>query len=169
MAAEDPAVSVVIPTYCEEATIKDCLMSVKKQRFEVGGIEIIVVDSNSPDQTRVISKEYADKVVNTKERGVSKARNLGADKAKGELLIFLDGDTILDPKCIMEIYKSFYDPKVVYVSGAILGLERPGLKETLSERLHYNLMNNISLVTAQIGFPFFPTVCCACRKTVFQA
>lgn len=159
---------MIIPTYREEENIERCLKSIKKQRFEKGKIEIIVVDSNSPDSTKAIAKKYADKVINIKARGVSKARNAGARKAKGEIILFLDADTLLDSRCIAEIYESFSDFNVVCVSGTVAGLERLGVMDNLFKFFHYSLMNKIAALTAHIGFPSFPTVCCACRKSVFH-
>lgn len=161
-------VSVIIPTFCEEKNIEHCLQSVKKQTFTNGKIETIVVDSNSPDNTRAIAQKYATKVVNLKDRGVSKARNIGAQEAKGELLLFLDADTILDHKFIAEIYETLTESNAVCVVGAVAGLERSGTVNNTFKFVHYSFVNWISELTARLGFPFFPTVCCACRKSVFH-
>lgn len=107
-------------------------------------------------------------MVNIKDRGVSKARNVGAQKAKGELLLFLDADTLLDPCFISEMCGSFTDPKVVCVSGAMAGLERLGVIDNMFKFLHYSLVNKVAALTAYLGFPFFPTVCVACRESVFH-
>ncbi len=168
IATKTPLVSIIIPTYCEEENIEQCLKSTGKQKFEKGKIEVIVVDSNSPDNTKTIAKKYADKVINIKDRGVSKARNVGAQRAKGEILLFLDADTLLDPRFIAEMYESFADSNVVCVSGSVGGLERLGIIGDLFKFFHYSLMNTVAALTAHFGFPSFPTVCCACRKSVFH-
>jgi glycosyltransferase involved in cell wall biosynthesis len=87
----NPAVSVIIPTYCEEAIIEGCLKSVVNQEFD-GRIETIVVDSHSPDNTRAVAEKCADKVIDVKARGVGKARNAGAKVAESQLLLFLDDE-----------------------------------------------------------------------------
>ena len=168
IATKEPLFSVIIPTYCEEQHIQRCLQSIQGQAFEKGGIETIVVDSDSPDNTRAIAQKTADKVVNLKNRGVGKARNVGAQKAKGELLLFLDADTILDSRFIAEIHEILADSKVVYVVGTMAGLERFGTVDDVFKFLHYGLVNLVSALTARLGFPFFPTVCCACRRSVFD-
>jgi glycosyltransferase involved in cell wall biosynthesis len=168
METRDVLISVVIPTYCEEQNIERCLQSIRRQAFEKGRIEIIVVDSNSPDNTRTIAQKYADKVVNLKDRGVSKARNVGAQEAKGELLLFLDADTILDFGFVTEIYEILADSNVVCTVGTMAGLERSKTVDNLFKFAHYGLVNCVSVVTAHLGFPFLPTVCCACRKSAFQ-
>jgi len=161
-------ISIIVPTYSEEENIEWCLKSITKQRFEKDAIEIIVVDSDSPDNTKAIAEKYADKVLNMRDRGVSKARNAGARRAKGEILLFLDADTILDSNFIAEMLESFTDPKVVCVSGFLVGLERLGMLDNLFKFFHYRLVNGIAALTARLGFPLFPTVSCACRKSVFH-
>jgi len=168
MATKDPLVSVIVPTYCEEQNIERCLQSIQRQVFKKGRIEVIVADSDSPDNTRAIARKYANKVVHLRRRGVSKARNIGAQKAKGELLLFLDADTVLDQEFISEIYEAFADSNAVCVVGSMAGLERVGTMDKLFKFLHYGLVNYVSTLSARLGYPFFPTVCCACRRSVFN-
>lgn len=168
IATKDYLVSVVIPTYREEQNIERCLQSIRRQVFEKGRIEAIVVDSNSPDNTRIIAQKYADTVVELKDRGVSKARNVGAKRAKGKLLLFLDADTVLDSKFLAEIYEIFANSNVVCIVGTMASLERFGTVDNLFNFLHYDLVNVVSALTSRLGFPLFSAVCLACRKSVFQ-
>ncbi|MEM4882354.1 MAG: glycosyltransferase [Candidatus Aenigmatarchaeota archaeon] len=101
---KNPKISVIIPTYNEEKYIEDTLLSIKYQRFNYP-YEIIVSDSNSKDKTIEIAKRYANKIIITKKRGISIGRNLGAKYAKGDILIFVDADTILLPNTLREVYK----------------------------------------------------------------
>lgn len=86
-------VSVIIPAYNAEATLAACLRSV-----DGSGAEIIVVDDGSVDGTTSITAEFHDAiVVRQTNRGVSAARNVGIDRARGEYLVFLDADdTLMD-------------------------------------------------------------------------
>lgn len=168
IAIKNPLVSIIIPTYCEEENIERCIRSIKKQRFENDKVEIIVVDSNSPDSTKTIGEKHADKVIIIKDRGVSKARNAGANQAKGKVLLFLDADTLLDPEFLDKMHQSFNDPEVVCVSGSVVGLEQLGFLDNLLNVLHFGFMNKISALTAHLGVPLFAAVCCACRKSVFH-
>lgn len=161
-------VSIIIPTYCEDENIARCLGSIREQKFERGGIETIIVDSDSPDDTRKIARRYTDKVANIKSRGVSKARNTGAQEARGGVLIFLDADTILHPDFVAEIYNGFSDPDIVCISGALVGLESLSVLDNLFKFFHYGLVNKIAALSARLGFPLFPTVCLACRRSVFH-
>jgi glycosyltransferase involved in cell wall biosynthesis len=163
-----PLVSVVIPTYCEEETIEGCLKSVEHQRFNQGLIESIVVDSHSPDDTRLVAAKNADKVLDLRARGVGRARNAGAKVAEGEFLLFLDADTYLEPNFVSEMYRAFSDRRVVCVSGILRSLERLEPLDRLFAVSHYGFTNKLAEVSARLGFPLFPSVCCGARKSVFD-
>ena len=167
MASLNPLVSVIIPTYCEEETIDGCLKSVVNQDFDYGRIESIVVDSHSPDNTRNVAKRSADRVIDLRARGVGRARNEGAKLAEGQLLLFLDADTYLETDFVSEMYQNFLDPSVVCVSGILRNLEPLQPLENLFAVSHYGFLNKLSALTARLGFPMFPSVCCGARKSVF--
>ena len=84
-------ISIVIPACNEENYIKDTLESIKMQDFK--NYEIIVICNGCTDNTEPIAKKYTKNVFNLKEGAVLKAKNFGAEKAKGDLIIFLDADT----------------------------------------------------------------------------
>ncbi len=91
-------ISIVIPALNEEKYIEKTLKEISKN------IEIIVVCDGCTDNTEKIAKKYA-RVYNIKERNVSLARNYGASKAKGETIIFLDADTLINNKVLDKIDK----------------------------------------------------------------
>jgi glycosyltransferase involved in cell wall biosynthesis len=163
-----PIVSVIIPTYNEEYTIEGCLRSIKNQIFNKGKIESIVVDSHSPDNTRVVAKKFANKVIDVKARGVGKARNIGAKHAEGKIVLFVDADTFLEKNFISEMYQTFKNPRIVCVAGVLKNLERLTPVDRLFAIFHYGFLNKLSTVTAYFGFPLFPSVCVASRKSVFE-
>ncbi len=90
-----PFVSVIIPAYNAEGTIRRCVESVLRQTFT--DIEVIVVDDGSCDGTLAVLRqmqiENARLVVRHQENaGVSAARNVGLALAKGEWVAFVDSD-----------------------------------------------------------------------------
>jgi len=92
-------VSIIISTLNEEKNIEKCLLSCKKQAYK--NIEIIVVDNFSKDKTLQIARKYTNKCyLSGNER--SSQRNLGAKKAKGKYLLFLDADMQLTKNCLTE-------------------------------------------------------------------
>lgn len=89
--------SVIIPAYNVEDTIARCVDSVLRQ--DVAGMEVIIVDDGSTDATPSICDAYtanpAVTVVHTVNGGLSVARNNGIERARGELITFVDSDDYL--------------------------------------------------------------------------
>ncbi|MFF3062679.1 CDP-glycerol glycerophosphotransferase family protein [Streptomyces sp. NPDC057909] len=94
-----PKFSLVVPVYRVQGYLRACLDSVLSQSFE--DFEIVAVDDHSPDACGRILDEYASmdgRVVPVhfeENRGIGKARDAGALKARGEYILFLDGDDTL--------------------------------------------------------------------------
>ncbi len=86
-------VSIIVPAYQEEKYIEDTLKAIKNQTCK--DIELIVVCNGCKDKTPEIARKYADIVYETKKKGVSFARNMGAKLAREEILMFVDADTKL--------------------------------------------------------------------------
>lgn len=84
-------ISIVIPTFNEEAFLPRLLASIKAQDFK--DVEVIVADNDSKDRTREIARRAGAKVVRGGLPG--QGRNRGAEAASGEHLLFLDADTVL--------------------------------------------------------------------------
>lgn len=93
--------SVIIPIYKVEQYLRQCIDSVLAQTYT--DLEIILVDDGSPDGCPAICDEYANqdsriKVIHKLNGGLSDARNVGLDVAKGEYIMFLDSDDWWDDK-----------------------------------------------------------------------
>lgn len=90
--------SVIIPAYNVENTLRRCVESVLSQ--SVDDMEVIIVDDGSEDGTAGICDEYDGKknikIVHQKNAGLSEARNKGLDIAEGELITFVDSDDYLE-------------------------------------------------------------------------
>jgi rSAM/selenodomain-associated transferase 2 len=86
-----PAVSVVIPTYNEAATIARTLERLAGQ----GADEVVVVDAESPDGTAALAAAWCSRVV-TAPRGRGVQQNRGAAVAAGDVLLFLHADCWLE-------------------------------------------------------------------------
>lgn len=94
-----PLVTVIIPIYNVGKYIDKCISTVLAQTYE--NIELILVNDGSPDNAGDICDAYAEKdhrvkVVHKKNSGVSSARNSGLDIAKGDYIMFIDGDDWVD-------------------------------------------------------------------------
>jgi glycosyltransferase involved in cell wall biosynthesis len=94
-------VSVIIPVRNGERTLPEELAALTKQTYE-GRWEVVVADNGSTDATRAVCAEWADRlpgfrIVDASDRpGSSHARNVGAEAAHGELLLFCDADDVVD-------------------------------------------------------------------------
>lgn len=97
-------ISVIVPVYNGEKTITKCLDSIYKTKYK--NFEVIVIDDCSTDKTAELLKRYPCKVIKLKENsGVSIARNMGAKKAKGRLLYFVDADIVQKTDNILNVPK----------------------------------------------------------------
>jgi len=89
-----PKFSIIIPVLNEERFLARCLLSLRQQDY-AGFYEIIVVDNGSNDRTVEIARRFNVKIAQEFQKGVSRALIAGCLGAKGEVLVFTDGDTCL--------------------------------------------------------------------------
>ncbi len=93
-----PLISVIIPTYNRAAFVLEAVESVYRQTFQ--DFELIVVDDGSTDGTSKVLKNYQNHLIYRYQanQGVSSARNLGLQMARGKWVAFLDSDDLWLPK-----------------------------------------------------------------------
>jgi len=89
-----PSLSIVIPVLNESAEITSCLDSLQTLREQ--GVEVVVVDGGSVDDTARLAAPLADLVI-TAPRGRALQMNAGAARSRGDYLLFLHADTRLPP------------------------------------------------------------------------
>lgn len=114
-------VSVIIPCYNREKTIKECIQSVLSQDYS-GKIEIVISDDGSTDQSIHIIEEFGDQIVlirkqlNCKDQGVSAARNRGILASSNAFVCFLDSDDYYLPGYIRKMAETLeLNPDLGYV------------------------------------------------------
>lgn len=96
----NPIISVIVPVYNVEKYLSRCIDSILDQTFT--NFELLLIDDGSNDYSGKICDEYAEKdnrirVFHKKNGGVSSARNVGLDNAKGEWITFCDSDDYVYP------------------------------------------------------------------------
>lgn len=92
---KNPFVSIIMPTFNSEKTIRMALESIKKQNYDRNSIEILVVDGRSEDKTKLIAEEYGCRFFDNYKIQQEYAKHIGILKAKGKFAIFLDSDEVL--------------------------------------------------------------------------
>lgn len=94
-AVNAPLVSIIIPAWNSQATLKQTIVSALEQTWP--NKEIIAVDDGSIDDTLSVAKAFGDRltVITQPHQGAPAARNAGADRARGEFIIFLDADALM--------------------------------------------------------------------------
>lgn len=99
-AKEPPVISVIVPFYNSQHTLLTCLESLSRQTLK--GIEIVLVDDGSTDDSLRIAKKFASEydgrciVLHQDNSGPSVARNSGLDCATGRYIAFVDSDDVID-------------------------------------------------------------------------
>jgi len=153
--------SFIIPSYNEEKYIEGCLKSIKSQTTK--NYEIILVDSYSKDKTTKIAKKYGCKIFYAPKNGPGFARNVGSEKAKGDILIFSDSDTRFERDFLEKLEKTFKEN----IGGGICNLfvfDPKSGKDIVS----YKTANYLVRLLIKMGLVITSGSCFIYRKEVFE-
>ncbi len=118
--ALDPAISVIVPHLNQAHQLESCLSSLARQSFELGKVEIIVVDNGSNAEPVDICRQFTS-VTLTREDipGPGPARNKGISISKAPILAFIDADCTADGKWLQAIADAFKDPGTDVIGGDV--------------------------------------------------
>jgi glycosyltransferase involved in cell wall biosynthesis len=162
-------VSVIVPAYNEEKFLLATLESIRKQIYR--NFEIIVKDGLSKDKTLAIAERYANRVISKKDVSAGDARNQGATYADGDILIFVDADTLLAPDTVERIVRDFEKPSVTLVFPNYLPkkeiLEIDGRKAQMPRRIDTFWFSVENLVRRYID-KYAGGMCMACDAKTFR-
>lgn len=111
--------SLVIPAYNEEKYLTETLEAVKFALARISEHEVIIVDNQSTDATRDIAESFGAKIMDEVERNIAKVRNTGGFAADGEVIVFLDADTLVVPGVFEKINEAMSDKRCVGGSVAV--------------------------------------------------
>jgi glycosyltransferase involved in cell wall biosynthesis len=126
-------ISLVIPAYNEEAYLPACLDAVMRNVADKA-LEIIVVDNNSSDGTRQVVERYPTvKYVFEPIKGITRARQRGLLSATGDIVAYVDADTLPPPGWIEQIDRNFAeDSNLACLSGPYSFYDLSGIKDKIS-------------------------------------
>jgi glycosyltransferase involved in cell wall biosynthesis len=100
----NPRWSIILPAHNEEALIGKAVRSARQAAETLGEpFEIIVVNDASTDRTAEIAREHGATVIDVDRRQIAAVRNEGAKVARGEWLVFMDGDTWMPPEMLQSV------------------------------------------------------------------
>ena len=118
---ENQLVSVIVLNYNAGELLLNCIESIKKSAYK--NLEIIVVDNISTDKSQEICKEKYPNIKliqNDENFGYCEGNNIGIRKARGDFIMILNPDTIVEPNCIKELIfaheklgEGLYQPKIL--------------------------------------------------------
>ncbi|CEE03056.1 Glycosyl transferase, family 2 [Caldibacillus thermoamylovorans] len=171
-------VSVLIPTYNAEQFIRPLLSKLENQKLPEGvAMEIILVDSSSTDRTKGIVKEQFPNVqfhtIPNKEFNHGGTRNMLADLATGEFLLYMTQDAIpFDDKLIMFLLENFQDENVLIACGRQIPKEDANPLEKYARSFNYpdkRIIKDKSKIS-ELGIKTFfnSNVCSMYRATLFR-
>jgi glycosyltransferase involved in cell wall biosynthesis len=133
-----PNVSVIVPVYNAQETIRECISSLLELNYPKGSLELIFVNNASTDKTPEILKQYCNHIRTLHEvkKGPAAARNKGVLNARGEVIAFTDSDCVVDRDWLLNLIPSLEDPRVGIVGGAILARRPCNKIERFGEDIH---------------------------------
>lgn len=105
-------ISIIIPVYNRQDSIKECIKSLKNQTYPFRRMEIILINDGSTDDSGQLCKEIAGRnrnvcYIEQENRGVSAARNAGIKIATGKYIFYLDADDVLTKNTIKDCVRQF--------------------------------------------------------------
>lgn len=157
-------ISVIVPVYNGGMEWKRALDAL--QQLSPPPHEIIVVDDGSTDDSRAYAESRGVCVMQTlhPRSGPAVARNLGAARASGEILLFVDSDVLVYPDAVARVSASLADPQVSAIFGSYDNL--PGDKGFFSQ--YRNLFHHYVHQTSQPDAATFWAGCGAIRREIFH-
>ncbi|MBI2845782.1 MAG: glycosyltransferase [Chloroflexi bacterium] len=113
-------ISVVLPVYNEEKYISSCLAALQVQDYPAKFYEVIVVDNASTDRTVELAAQFGVRILSESRKGVARARQRGAELARGEIIAGLDADSRPPAHWLATIDRLFrQDPNLGAATGPV--------------------------------------------------
>ena len=162
-------ISVVIPARNAARTLDDCLKAISRSSYTE--YEIIVVDDASSDHTSQVAAQHNCRVIRLHENvGAARAKNLGASKARGDIILFTDADILVRPDALGRVAEHFSDPTVAGVVGLLDKKLRYNNFSSQFKNLwmHYTYTRLATSDDAERGVGVFFTSIAAIRKDIFM-
>jgi len=132
-------ISIVIITCSRSNDLKRLLESLKKTIKNFSSIEIIIIDSGNSKSfeinSKIISSFFTDATHVSSEKEISWQRNTGISLSKGEFILFLDDDVILEEDYLTSIMECFTEPDVIGATGYVANQKNYSFLERLFRKI----------------------------------
>ena len=167
-------ISVIVPVYHEEKILESTLSVYTKELKSKFNYELIVSDGGSTDKTVEIARKYADKItIHTEERKqtISEGRNKGAEIASGEVLVFINGDTVpAEPEKFFAYIEKWAKKEIHTDSKAIAcKVDVSDIEKQLRDIIFYSLHNFYVRMLNLSGIGMGRGECQIVRKVDFKS
>jgi hypothetical protein len=158
--------SVIVPTQNAASTIAEVLSAILAADLPRECFELIVVDDASRDASATIAARYADTVVRLSGGpcGAGYARNRGVELARGEVVVFLDADVLIEPEILPRMLAAFSSEPCLDAVSATHG-DLPEFRGFASR--YWNLLLQFGEQNHPEGPGHFTSACGAVRRSVF--
>jgi hyaluronan synthase len=171
--ATAPSLTVVIPAYNEGAMVMRSIESAVEAFYPRERLEVFVVDDGSTDDTWTYIRRAADRYpgrVTTvrlpKNQGKRAALEVGFRRARGEVIVTIDSDSVIDPDALLAVSGPFRDPRVGAVSGKVAVYNREG--GIIPRMLHVQFVLSFDLMRA-VESSYGTVYCCPGALTGYRA
>lgn len=120
---EGPLVSIIVPIYNVGTFALPCVRSLLGQTYQ--NIEILIVDDGCTDDTvglvkGVVGDDPRVEILHKENGGLSSARNYGTQRCRGDYLMYVDGDDLIDPRTVEFMVKAASEFQVLLVAGSFV-------------------------------------------------
>jgi GT2 family glycosyltransferase len=158
-----PAISIVMPVYNAEKTLRECLSRVFAST--VRDFEMVIVDDGSTDASASIAATFPVRIVPTAGRvGPAAARNLGARVAEGQVLFFIDSDVMVRPDTIARLAERFERQEEL---DGLCGVQAVAMRHRDLVSQYKNLWMRWTYIRCTGDVPLFYTTAAAIRRERF--
>jgi glycosyltransferase involved in cell wall biosynthesis len=153
--------SIIIPTLNEENYLPNLLADLQKQKEK--NFEVIIVDAHSEDKTCKKATVFREKldihILRTDNRNVCHQRNIGAQKAIGKYVLFMDADASISKVFLAKIKKHILKkPALIYIP----------IMHPKENALYAKLQSFTAEISKLIGKPFVPSSCVVFERNFFD-
>jgi hyaluronan synthase len=169
---EAPDLTVIIPAYNEGPMVAKSIDSVAASHYPAGRLEILVVDDGSKDDTwkhiQIAAARHPNLVTAiqfSKNRGKREALAAGFEKARGEIVVTLDSDSVIERHTLIEAAGPFRDGRIAAVAGRVgVYNRREGM---IPRMLHVRYILSFDLIRAAES-AFRTVYCCPGAITAYR-